>query len=194
VVYTTQLERVVETLRDSNRLLILDEAAKLTDSAVELLRDIHDNTGIPILLLATRDLHDRIVRNADPDHGQLYSRFEVVRHLTEGHDVYSGGKVLHTMEDIRQLYNEPPVRLSTDAMRYLQGVANDLGRGLLRRCKMLLQNAARRARKRQGVMDGDKVTVTADDLEWVETRLRMESSEQEAVKDRRRRVAGAMSG
>ncbi len=95
---------------------------------------------------------------------------------------------------IRQLYNEPPVRLSRDGMDYLQAVANDLGRGSLRRCKMLLQNAARRARKRQGSADGDKVTVTADDLEWVETRLRQESGEQEAAKDRRRRAVGAASG
>jgi DNA transposition AAA+ family ATPase len=192
--YTTQLERVIDTLRDSHRLLIIDEAAKLTDPAVELLRDIHDNTGVPILLIATRDLHERIVSNADPDHGQLYSRFDVIHHLTEGYDVNSGGKVLHTMDHIRELYTDPPVRLANDATRYLQGVANDLGRGSLRRCKMLLRNAVRRARKRQGLSEGEKVIVTGDDLEWVETRLRQESSEQEAVKDRRRRAVAAMSG
>lgn len=108
--------------------------------------------------------------------------------------MYSGGKVLHAMEDIRQLYIEPPIRRSRDAMAYLQGVANDLGRGSLRRCKILLQNAARRTRKRQGSADGDKVTVTAYDLELLETRLRQESSEQEAAKDRRRRAVGAASG
>ena len=111
----TQLERVMDVLRNSNRLLIIDEAGKLTVSAMELLRDIHDECGVPALLVATRDLHDRIVQNADPDHGQLYSRFDVIHHLTEGYDVYSGGKALHTMDDIRQLYNEPPVRLAPDA-------------------------------------------------------------------------------
>ena len=193
--FTSQLERVLETLRDSHRLLILDEAAKLSDAAVELLRDIHDNTGVPMLLIATRDLHERIVRNADPDHGQLYSRFDVIHHLSEGYDVNSGGKVLHSMDDIRTLYADPPIRLASDAVRYLQGVANDLGRGSLRRCKSLLQNAVRRARKRQGLSEGDKVTVTADDLEWVETRLRQESSERQAARDRQRHVVGlAQSG
>ena len=51
------------------------------------MRDIHDTTGIPILLVATRDLHDRILKNADPDHRQPYSRCDVVHHFTERHDV-----------------------------------------------------------------------------------------------------------
>jgi DNA transposition AAA+ family ATPase len=193
-VYLTQLERVLDALKGSNRLLLLDEAAKLTDTTIELLRDIHDNTGVPMLLLATRDLHDRIQKNADPDHGQLYSRFDVVHHLTEGYDLFAGGKALHTMAEIKALYNEPPVRLSPDAGRYLQDVANMLGYGSLRRCKMLVRNAVRRARRRQGLGDTDKVTITGADLEWVEARLRRESSEQEAVKDRRRRMAAAVSG
>ena len=191
---STQLERVLDALRDSNRLLILDEASKLSDDSVSLLRDIHDHTGIPILLIATRDLHDRIVKDTDPDHGQLYSRFDVIHHLTEGYDVSSGGKVLHTTEQIRELYTDPPIRLSTDATRYLQGVANDLGRGSLRRCKMLVRNAARRARKRQALSEGNKVTITGVDLEWVDIHFRPESSEREAVKDRSRRMAGVASG
>lgn len=189
----TQLERVIDTLRNSNRLIILDEADKLTDAAIELLRDVHDTTGVPILLIATKELQDRIRKNADPDHGQLYSRFDVVHHLSQGYDIYSGGKALHTMQDIRDLYNEPPVKLSPDAARYLQDVANMLGYGSLRSCKMLLRNAVRRARKRQELTDGEKVTVTADDLEWAETRLRRESSERDIIRDRRTRSAGLAS-
>jgi DNA transposition AAA+ family ATPase len=191
--YQMQLERVIDAFRDSSRLLIIDEAHALQDRALELLRDIHDTTGIPILMIATKELHDRIKKNADPDRGQLYSRCEVVHHLTEGYDVYSGGKALHTLEQIRELYNEPPVKLSPDAARYLQSVANMLGYGSLRRCKMLLRNAVRRARKRQEITDGQAVTVTADDLEFVETRLRQESSERDIVRDRRTRSAGLAS-
>jgi hypothetical protein len=117
----------------------------------------------------------------------------VVHHLCQGHDIYSGGKALYTLQDIKELYNEPPVKLSPDAARYLQSVANMLGYGSLRRCKMLLRNAVRRARKRQGLTDGEKVTITADDLEWVETRLRQESSERETIRDRRTRSAGLAS-
>ncbi|MCH7591939.1 MAG: hypothetical protein IH989_04045, partial [Planctomycetes bacterium] len=90
--------------------------------------------------------------------------------------------------------DEPPLRLSTDAAHYLRDVANLLGYGSLRTCRILLQNAARRARKRQGLADDDKVTVQAVDLEWVEARLKQESSEQSKIEDRRRMAAGMVSG
>lgn len=189
-VYMTQLERVVSTLRDSNRLIMIDEASKLTHEGIELCREIHDATGAPFLLIATKDLHDRITRDTDPDHGQLYSRFDVIHHLTEGFDMYQPqGKPLFTVADIKALYDVFPVRLSQDATHYLQGLANVLGYGSLRRCRMLVQNAIRRARNRRGVTDDEKVTITAADLEWVETRLRRESSEQQTVIDRRKRAA-----
>jgi DNA transposition AAA+ family ATPase len=189
--YQNQLERVIGTLRDSGRLFLIDEAHQLADAALELLRDIHDETGCPMLLLATKDLQDRIARNADPDHGQVYSRFDIMVHLAEGRDVFSGGRPLYTLDDIRKLYNEPPIRLAKDAEKYLQDVANALGEGSLRRCKVLLRNAARIARRRQGVADGEPVTVTAADLEWVEKNLRRESSEQHRITERQRRSLAA---
>lgn len=186
--HLSQLERVVARLRKSNRLIIIDEAHKARDGAIELLREIHDATGVPILLLAVQDLKDRIEASADPDHGQLYSRFEITHPLTEGRDVGTGGKPLYSVKDIRALYQMPPIRLSSDAARYLQDVANDLGHGSLRRCKTLLRNAARRARKRQGLDVEDTVTVTADDLAYTEAVLKRSIADQEQAAMRRRRA------
>ncbi len=191
----TQLERIIDLLRNSDRLLIVDEATKLSDSAMEILRDIHDECCIPILLIATRHLHERIQRNADPDGGQFYSRVDVVKNLTEGHDLYRGDKrPLYTVDDIKKLYNEPPIRLAPDAAHYLRDVANALGYGSLRTCKILLQNAARRARKRLDRAEGEQVTVAAVDVQWVESRLKQESSEQQLIKERQRVAAGVSSG
>lgn len=189
-------ERVVEALKSSNRLLIIDEAHRLSDDAMELLRDIHDVAGVPVLMIATKDLHDRIVANADADHGQLYSRFDVIHHLTQGFDPSMGThpKVLFTVDDVKALYNEPEVRLASDAVGYLQDVANHLGFGSLRRCERLLINAVRRARKRLELGADDKVTVTADDLDWVERQLRRVASEVELLTTRRRTMAAAASG
>ena len=205
----TQLERVIDTLTDSGRLVMIDEAHKLSNDAIELLRDIHDTTACPMLLLATKDLHDRIVQDADPDHGQVYSRFGVVVHLALGHDMGSGGKPLYSIDDIRALYNEPQLRLATDAARYLTDLSNRLGEGSLRRCKALVVNAARRARhsigsaklrrnrewwavptllRRRCDLDADAVTVTADDLAWVEATLR-----QGEGTDQRERVSKRLS-
>jgi DNA transposition AAA+ family ATPase len=189
--YQFQLERVIAALVNTERLIILDEAQKLSDGALELLRDIHDTTGVPILLIATKDLHDRILRSVDADHGQAYSRYDIIQHLTQGKDAYSGGSQLFTVADIKALYEQTPIRLSPDAARFLQGLANQLGYGSLRRCKILLRSAVRRARKRQDLGEAETVTVLADDLEWVETRLRQEASEQDVVRERRKRAAGA---
>ena len=183
------VERVIEALRDTHRLILLDEAQLLTDSALSAMRDVHDCTGCPFMLLGTRDLLERIQRNVGPDHGQLYSRFDIVTHVTQGCDVYNGGKALFTVDEIRQLYQVTPIKLAGDAAHYLRDVANHLGSGSLRRCKILLRNAARRARKRQKLGDDDRVTVLADDLEWVEGRLRQESSEVLAATNRRHKMA-----
>lgn len=145
------LERVIEVLKDTHRLIILDEAQLLTDAALSAMRDVHDCTGCPFMLLGTKDLLERIQRNVGPDHGQLYSRFDIVTHVTQGCDVYNGGKALFTVEDIRKLYQVTPIRLASDAAQYLKDVANYLGSGSLRRCKMLLRNAVRRARNRQNL-------------------------------------------
>ena len=138
VKHQMQIERVIRTLTNSNRLILIDEAHKLQPAALELLRDIHDSAGVPILLIATK------------------------------------------------LYAQPPVKLAQDAALYLHDVANMLGYGSLRRCRILLGNAARRARSRQGIAEGEEVTVSADDLRFVERRLRQDKSEQDLAAGRRR--------
>jgi DNA transposition AAA+ family ATPase len=190
----SQLERVIERLRGSGRLLIVDEAHKLTNEGLELLREIHDATQCPVFMPATKDLQERIQRTADPDHGQLYSRVDIMYPLTQGRDISSGGRALFMVEEIRKLYELTPIRLSPDAERYLQGVANELGCGSLRRCRILLLNAARRARKRAGLDDESIVTVTADDLAYVDERLRPQDTEVEVVKRRRAMAAVAKTG
>jgi len=177
--------RLVTRLADSGRLLIIDEANILSEKGLRTLRDLHDETGCPILLIAVRDLHDRILADAKPDSGQLYSRFGVVMNVTEGREsFYAGGKPLFTIDDIRALYEHVPIRLAKDAAEYLKDVANALGWGSLRRCRIIVQNAARRSRSRQGLGVDDPVTVSAADLDWVERALRQEAGEQETIEHR----------
>lgn len=187
----TTLERIIVLLKGSHRLVIIDEAHQLTDDAIEALRDVHDECGVPILLVATKDLADRIRRNADPDHGQLYRRFDVIYPLTQGHEFHMGGKnkPLFTAEDIKALYNEPGLRLARPAIDYLVDVANDLGRGSLGRCDALVRNAIKVARKRLGVGDTGDVTVTSPDLETVDMALRPDEFEAELVRARLSRIA-----
>jgi hypothetical protein len=165
-------ERIIDKLAGSNRLIIVDEAHKLSDNGLELVRELHDATGCPFLLFAINELWERIERSAGPDSGQLFSRVDIVHALSQGRDVHSGGKALFTVEDIKALFEQPPIKLSRDATRHLLDVANRLGWGSIRRCKILVRNAIRRARLRQGLGDTDAVTVQADDIEFCERVLR----------------------
>jgi len=191
--YLPVFDRILDTLRNSNRLIIIDEAHLLHDDALNVLRDIFDIAGVPILLLATKDLQHRIERDADPDYGQLYSRIDVVYPLTEGRDIFGGedDKPLFTMDDIRKLYDQPPVRLAKGVTDYLFRVVNQLGRGCLRRGKRLVVAAAIRARNRKNLADNEQVTIGIEDLQWVEHKLRPSAYEQDAVAHRQRVAAKA---
>ncbi|HOX52675.1 MAG TPA: AAA family ATPase [Fibrobacteria bacterium] len=72
------LRRVVEKLRDSDRLIIVDEAEHLPYRALELLRRVHDKSRVPLALVGM----PRLRKNLQGDHNhyaQLWSRVGFVR-------------------------------------------------------------------------------------------------------------------
>jgi len=184
----TIFERVIGTLKGSGRLLLIDEAHKLNADGLELLRDVHDSASVPILLLCTKDLHDRLLRDSTPDRGQLYSRFGVIYHLTQPPEGKDDDKHRFTVQQIRELYERTPIRLAADAAAYLRDVANDFGNGSLRRCGDIIRNGVRRSRYRNNC-PGGPVTVTAADLRYAEALLRNERYEQQSVASRLERAA-----
>lgn len=67
---------VVKRLKDSNRLIIVDNAHRLTAAARELLFDLHDETGCPLALVGNPELLAEIRKN-----DQQFSRIGVKREL-----------------------------------------------------------------------------------------------------------------
>jgi len=166
-------EAIFEKLRDSGRLLVFDEAHRIRDDGLEFLRDVHDETGCPMLLVATKDLWERIQRD-DEDHGQMRRRIGLAIDLVPLADRSgkSGRKRtdpprIFTAEEIRRIYESPKVRLSADAVEYLVAVANLVGYGSLGRCDQLVDCAVAKARKVTKVGPDGRVTLTARPLaEW----------------------------
>lgn len=62
-----RLQAVVETLRNTDSLLIVDEAETLTPHPLHILRRVRDLAGIGIVLAGTEHLHGLI----KPEHGQF---------------------------------------------------------------------------------------------------------------------------
>ena len=178
-------ERIFEKLRHSNRLLIIDEAHRLTDDGLEFLRDVYDETGVPLLLLCTIDLWDRIRRDGDEDHGQMLSRIGMCVTLG-GSDLQSGdaNSKLFGRDEIKRLFEAPKVKLHPDAIEYLHDVANALGQGSLRRCRELMKWAVAIARRKAGAGDA-AVTITAALLEQVEAQYMDSQSGRQMLRERR---------
>jgi len=70
-------EDCCERLKDSGRLLIIDEAEQLPFKALEMLRRLHDNTGIGVLLTGMPKLIANLRGNRG-EYAQLYSRVGMV--------------------------------------------------------------------------------------------------------------------
>lgn len=178
-------ERIFETLRDSNRLLILDEGHQISDDGLGFLRDLYDETHIPMLILCTVDLWERIQAEADEDHGQMHSRVGMCVTLA-GSDLEAStdNPAIFSRGEIRQLYQSAKVKLAADAVEYLHDVANALGHGSLRRCAELMKRTIRVARQQAG--GGEvSVTITAELLRKTEAKYMRSATGRKAVETRR---------
>jgi hypothetical protein len=185
-------QRIFSRLRSTHRLLIIDEAHRLTDSALEFLRDVFDECQVPMLWLCTKDLVDRIRQDSDEDHGQLYRRIGRTCDLVRGKDKTPGGThPLFTLDEIRKLFESDKVRLAADAQGYLQDVANMLGQGSLARCEQYLAIALEVERAVRGLNIEDVVTVTAAALHKAEAEVTDDAGMMEDMKMRTQRTVAA---
>ncbi|MEE8170140.1 MAG: AAA family ATPase [Phycisphaerae bacterium] len=152
------IEFIYERLRDSNRLLIVDEAHRLKFSGCELIRDLADVCGIPVLLLGTAEVHHRLtsvrVRSGNYLYDQFSRRVGLQLNLLRGVDGLGGvTRPIYSIEEIRGIFRSDEVRLTPDAERYLQDVACCIGLGMLGLAQGIFENAYRVALKRQTVID-----------------------------------------
>jgi DNA transposition AAA+ family ATPase len=157
--------RLIDHLTGSARPLMIDEAHQLTSEALEFVRDLHDACDIPVILAGTR----RIVEATSDDHeffGQLSSRIALRYDVLDGHADIGGsggggsggrkrGKLLHSVDEIRRVFESDKVRLTDDAAELLARVANVLGFGGLRTVSRLIFVAARICK---GAIDAALVT------------------------------------
>lgn len=67
------MRRVYERLKDSGRLLIVDEAESLPVRGLELVRRIHDKTGVGVLLVGLDELLE-VLSASEREFKQLWSR------------------------------------------------------------------------------------------------------------------------
>lgn len=135
-------EWIIQALAGTGRTLAIDEAHRLHASGLEALRDIHDEAGVPMVLVGTDDLL------ATVEHEQLYGqlssriglRYRIVP--TDARGGPSGGRPLYTPEEIARMFASSKVRFTGDGMETLTQIANLPGLGGLRLARQVVHLAA----------------------------------------------------
>lgn len=138
-------DAVIERLRGSDRLVMVDEAHKLQVAALDTIREIWDAGKVPIILAGTPTfLQSLTSRRVGSLHAeildQLSSRVGISRDLTDLATTTGGDpERLFTTEDIRKVFHRGGVRLTRDGEEFLCRLANTPGAGALRKCADLVQ-------------------------------------------------------
>jgi DNA transposition AAA+ family ATPase len=153
VTYRTTASRLYASVEAAVRgtcpLLVLDEvhrlASRRNDSALHLLRDLHDGAAIPMLLLGMPAIKQYIQagRSEGEALDQLASRITLFLDLEEDAESNDGGRKLATVEDIRKMLAGRRIRLTPDGERFLAMLANEAGAGAFRAVAALLDFAER---------------------------------------------------
>ncbi len=144
---------LVHRLKDSDRLIMVDEVHKLAgrsrDEALHVLRDLHDQTGCPMLWAGNTLIKTYIRRGATDGNDpleQIESRIGYWVDLTEVANKDDGGDGLYTVADLQKVFAAAKIRLTGDGTHFLQGMANTPGCGGLRACRALVMKTLKVAK------------------------------------------------
>jgi DNA transposition AAA+ family ATPase len=149
-------ESIVEKLRGTSRLLIVDQIHNLCGSRKDLpfyvLADLHERTKSPQVWAGTSDVNAYLLRGqrrGEEPLSQIRSRIGVCRDLTQRArrgptgDPGSADGQLFTIQEIRDIFAKNKMRLTPDAAKYLLRLANLPDSGALRSCKNLVVMATK---------------------------------------------------
>ena len=179
--FDTVFRRVIERLTGTKRMLMFDEVERAVYKTLEMIRDLHDQTGCPVLLCGKPTIYANLGFRSLGDFSevtdQLAARVVVRRDLT----LRTRGEnpePLFSADDIRRLIKQAELKVHVDpnAVKWLQGRASTLGMGGLGKALVCLYLAYKVA-----FVKGD-AAITAEHLEDVEG-LSMGHEDAEAVAD-----------
>ncbi|MEN0021585.1 MAG: AAA family ATPase, partial [Planctomycetota bacterium] len=143
---SVQQRAIMDHLRGTDRLILLDECQHLKRDSLDVLRDIHDEAEVPIILCGTHDLVD-LVTDARAFYGQFTSRVvarEDLARIVGNDDAGDGGgsqlgRKLFTVDEVKQIFEAAKLKLTEEAWDLLTNVANSPADGALRSCRKTVE-------------------------------------------------------
>ena len=121
---------IISKLKDSGRVLIIDEAQHLTVRALNHLRCMSDESGVGIALIGNEEVYTKLRGSGKADFAQLFSRIGMRREVLTS---------TTTKEDIRKVFAE--AHLEEDALELLYRFART-AYGLRGAVKVFVNTAA----------------------------------------------------
>lgn len=118
--------QLVDRLKDSKRMILIDEADGLHLETFNFVRQIHDATGCPIVLSGRPNLRakiDRTTRCAEIG-GSFRGRLCVEHDLMSGVSGSPDGRWLFTVQDVARMLGKFKVKFTADTARWLTMLAN----------------------------------------------------------------------
>ncbi len=153
-------DAITRHLEGSNRLLMVDEAHQVIRTGLEFLRDIHDETGIPMLFAGTREIDDK-VSDFSEWAGQLNRRVglraDIVARVGGPGGGGKGEQPLFTVEEIVQIFQSDQVRFTADGAMLMTRLANVIGHGCLGLCDKVVRIAAMTREAKTAVRNGNGI-------------------------------------
>ncbi|MCB9902538.1 MAG: AAA family ATPase [Planctomycetes bacterium] len=190
------MRRIVDRLSSSGRLLLLDEAQKLSKRTIDVLRDLHDMAEIPIVICGTLLLRD-MVNDANIFYGQLSSRIMVRVNLAERFAERGGGagrskpgdhKPLFTVEEVVEALglSQGHLRLTDEAVAYLTSIACAPGLGCLRLCSQLVRALEKMPYYRRNEVTDKSIRRVLRELHGIDMRDQIESRVEQTTTQQRK--------
>lgn len=112
------VERVIETLSGTGKIVVIDEAQSLSYESLEVIRSIHDRAGIGVVLSGMQRLHDNMIGRGRGLFAHLYSR--VSRCLVLSHEIDT--------EDVARIVRAVFPEASATEVRLFEQICNQAGR------------------------------------------------------------------
>jgi len=135
--------RIIETLRERNMIVMLDEASSLSVKQLDQLRQIIAvKSRCPLILAGNNDLLRTIMqpttRMGYQSLDQFTSRMMAVVNLDQLAATKGKGGGCYTADDIRKLYQYGGIKLTNDAVRALKQICMTARSGRLRTCTHII--------------------------------------------------------
>lgn len=141
------LHGILDELRGTSRVLLIDEAQQATDRALEAVRDIHDLARVPVVLAGTEELALQVDDRARWL-GQLRSRITHRFHAGLRYEQGGNGEgpgaeptPMFTVAELTAWMSKRGLRLTDDGAQMLFVLANIPEYGCLRFCNEVVERA-----------------------------------------------------